>query len=117
MRLTLNLQNLLPMFSLETAAKLTAEAGFDATDFYLGAMTDPECVFNTDKWQDHAAECRDVFFNSETPIIQTHAPFSFKGWDDRITFEEFIYPTIVRSIQQRLHGCLSGCWTCWPAFR
>ncbi len=99
MRMTLNLQNLIPMFSIEEAARLTFEAGFDASDYYLGPMVSEDCVFNGSHWLSAAEECRAVFKKYNVPIIQTHAPFSFKGWDDRVTLEEFIYPTIVQSIK------------------
>lgn len=99
MRMTLNLQNIIPRFSLEEAARLTFEAGFDASDFYLGSMIDPDCEFNGAQWRSVAEQCGSIFQNSNVPIIQTHAPFSFKGWDDRATYENFIYPTIVQSIK------------------
>lgn len=99
MRMTFNLQNLIPLFPVEEAGKLVKNAGFDASDYYLGAMRDSECVFNTDQWRHEAEQIGCVFKRIGVPIIQTHAPFSFKGWEDRQNFEEFIYPTIVRSIQ------------------
>lgn len=99
MRMTLNLQNLIPQFSADEAARLTFEAGFDASDYYLGPMTDRNCEFNGPQWCRLAEECGSIFQNTNVPIVQTHAPFSFKGWDDRVTYEDFIYPTIVRSIQ------------------
>ena len=46
MRLVLNLQNLLPMFSLDDSAKLMSQAGFDASDFYFREMTEPDNIFN-----------------------------------------------------------------------
>lgn len=99
MRMTFNLQNLLPAFSVEEAASIVSDAGFDATDYYLGSMKEPECVFNCDSWLDEARRVRDVFIKAGTPIIQTHSPFSFKGWEDRTILENHIYPTIVHSIK------------------
>ena len=99
MKLVLNLQNLLPYFTLEETAKLIADAGFDGSDYYLKEMTDSECLFNTGDWFEQASNCNRIFTSAGVPIVQTHAPFSFKGWDDPATYEEFIYPTIVRSIK------------------
>ena len=99
MKLVLNLQNLLPHFSMEESAKLMADAGFNGSDYYLKDMTDPDCAFNGNGWFALAEECNRIFTTAGVPIVQAHAPFSFKGWDDPVTFEEFIYPTIVRSIQ------------------
>ena len=99
MRMTLNLHNVIPKFSVEDAAKLVFEAGFDAGDYFLGDMNNPECVFNGDLWRESAENICSIFRSYGTPIVQTHAPFSFKGWDDCATIEEVIYPTIVRSIK------------------
>lgn len=99
MRLVLNLHNVIPAFSYEEAAYITAQSGFDGSDFYLQVMTERECVFNSEDWFEEASECKRIFENCNAPIVQTHAPFSFKDWNDPVTFNEFIYPTIVRSIK------------------
>ena len=99
MRLVLNLKNVLPMYSLEEAAQLVSQAGFDGSDYYLSDMTDADSVFHTDQWYESACMFNRVFSSEGVPIVQTHAPFSFKGWDDRSTFEDFIYPAIVRAIK------------------
>ncbi len=99
MRLVLNLHNLIPPFSEDQAAKLTAQAGFDATDYFLQPMNDPTCIFNSDQWFDTACSCNRIFTENNVPIVQTHAPYTFKGWTDPVTFDEFIYPTLVRSIK------------------
>lgn len=99
MRLVLNLQNLLPTFSPDEAAKLTVQAGFDAADFSLQEMNDPDCIFNSNQWYEYADSYNRVFSENSLPIVQTHAPYSFKGWDDPVTFEEFIYPALVRAIK------------------
>lgn len=99
MRMTFNLQNLIPKFSAEEAAHLVADSGFDATDYYLGSMVEHDCVFNGDQWRDNAEQVRKVFEAVCAPVVQTHAPFSFKGWEDRSILESVIYPTIVHSIR------------------
>ena len=74
MKLVLNLQNLIPLFSVADAAKLTAQAGFGATDYFLQEMKDPESVFNSDRWYEYASDCKKTFSDYAVPIVQTHAP-------------------------------------------
>lgn len=99
MKLVLNLQNLLPHFSIEEAAKLIADTDFDGADYYLNDMIDPACSYNTGDWVSQAECFKSTFEAAGVPIVQTHAPFRFKGWDDPATYEEFIYPAIVRSVK------------------
>lgn len=99
MRLVFNAQNLVTGFSWDQAAKMIADAGFDAADYFLKEMTDPSCVFNSAQWLDAALDCKAAFCGAGIPIVQAHAPFSFQGWDDPAVYETFIYPTILRSVQ------------------
>ena len=99
MKLVLNVDNDFDHFSFEETAKLVKEAGFDAVDCGLFKMKESENELNGPDWYNHAVAFRDTFAAAGVPVVQTHAPFSFKNYADPISFEEETYPKIVRSIE------------------
>jgi sugar phosphate isomerase/epimerase len=69
-------------------------------DYSLGCMEKPEDIFNDEKEYIKAAEAlRRVIDLNALPVTQTHAPFVYSGWKDPKAYEEFIMPSIRRSIE------------------
>lgn len=86
-------------FGDEKAIRMLAEAGFDAIDYSMFGMVDPDHILNGETafaYVDHLKEVADecgVVFN------QAHAPFSFRNWDDEEHYNSFIFPTVVRALE------------------
>lgn len=99
MKLVLNIDKDYDVFGFEATAKLVKDAGFDAVDCGLFKMTDAEHELNGPDWYRHAMAFRQTFEAENLPIVQTHAPFSFKNCADPVSFAQEIYPKIVRSIE------------------
>lgn len=98
MELTLNLSNIEGRFGLEKACELTKAAGFTAIDYSLGSMDRPGTPLNSEDWEEVARGIRETVEKAGLKVVQTHTPFTFKNWNDPETYENFIYPTIVRSV-------------------
>ena len=100
MKLTINIGTLSHRFGISEAAKICKEAGFDSLDYDLGDMTDPRHFLNkAPHYGTIAQHLRDFAEEGGLPITQTHAPFAFSGWNHPKEYEEFIIPTIKRSVE------------------
>jgi sugar phosphate isomerase/epimerase len=100
MNLTINGVSLVERFGWEKTAEICKKAGFDSMDYSLGCMEKPEDIFNDEKEYIKAAEAlRRVIDLNGLPVTQTHAPFVYSGWKDPKVYEEFIMPSIRRSIE------------------
>ena len=99
MRLVLNVDDCFDSFGFEETARMVNNAGFDAVDCDLFKMVDPDYILNGSQWLESVEEFKRIFLEAGLPVVQTHAPFRFQGYDDLVVFEERIYPTIVRSIE------------------
>ena len=100
MNLTLNSSELNRRFGLEKTAELCKNAGFDSIDYSLGCMEQPDDIFNNEKEYRRAAEeLRKAIDATGLPVTQTHTPFVYAGWKDPKAYEEFIMPSIRRSIE------------------
>ena len=100
MNLTINGVSLVERFGWEKTAEICKKAGFDSMDYSLGCMEKPEDIFNDEKEYIKAAEAlRRVIDLNGLPVTQTHAPFVYSGWKDPKAYEEFIMPSIRRSIE------------------
>ena len=101
MNVVINFDQVYGRFGLERGAKLCKEAGFDAMDFSLGCMVDPNNVFNGDNYVEECERIRATAEAAGLPIHQTHTPFNFpkKQWADPEVFKNFIIPTIHRSVE------------------
>lgn len=98
MELTLNLSNIEGRFGLEKACELTKAAGFTAIDYSLGSMDRPGTPLNSEGWEEVARGICETVEKAGLKVVQTHTPFTFKNWNDPETYENFIYPAIVRSV-------------------
>ena len=98
MELTMNFG---PMegFGLEEGLKLCKQGGFDAIDYGLGCMVKDDCVYNTDSYREAAEELRKTIEANGLHVNQTHTPFTFKTWKDEQSYQDYIYPCILRSIE------------------
>lgn len=100
MKLSLNLKALSghPELPVEEIARLVSSAGFEATDYSLGCMTERENIFNGNDYIAVAESIGAVLKGQGVPVTQTHAPYNFKY---QITgeFDSFIYPQVVRGIE------------------
>lgn len=99
MELSINIANILGRYPLKTAAELYRQAGFTACDYSLGDMVSDSCPLNSDNWREAAAEIRRTAEQAGLPINQTHAPFTFRHWDDSATYRDVIYPRLCRSVE------------------
>ncbi len=100
MKLSMNIAGLEQRFGLEKAVEMCVNAGFDAMDYCLEPMCDPNCILNKDgEYAAEAERIRRLAEEKGLPITQTHAPFSFSAWRDPVVCEEFILPAIRRSIE------------------
>ena len=100
MNLTINSHELVTRFGLEKTAEMCKNAGFDSMDYSLGCMEKPEDIFNNEKdYLKAAEELRKSIDANGFPVTQTHTPFVYAGWKDPKTYEEFIIPSIRRSIE------------------
>ncbi len=84
---------------LSKAARIIKEAGFDAVDFDLCTMEQEDDRFNKDGYREIAKNCRRLIEAEGLYVNQTHAPFHFKGWEDKEYYETVIYPRFVRCIE------------------
>ncbi len=99
MNLTLNIAGYRTIFGLEKAFDLIKTAGFDSVDYDLGAMTERSDILNDETQYRAEAERIKAFSDAAgIPITQTHAPFSYQNWKDPVAYEEFILPSIKRSV-------------------
>lgn len=98
MRLTLNVRGVRDHLGVEEAARLVKKVGFDAIDYSLMDMTDPEHILLTDAYADEAMRIREAFEKVGLPIVQTHTPFAFKNRDDVEYRNSFIIPAMKRSV-------------------
>ena len=99
MELSMNFGGVEGRYGLEGGVKLLKEAGFDAIDYGLGCMVDNACIFNTDAYKEEAARIRKVIEDGGLHVNRTHAPFTFRKWDDEDNYNNVIYPRILRSIE------------------
>lgn len=99
MKLVMNIGYLVDLFSLEKACRMVKSAGFDAVDYSLEAMKTPENMFDGDDYLDVAGQIRRTVEECGLSVTQTHAPFSFAKFSDLDEYRNFIYPTIVRSVE------------------
>ena len=100
MKLTINAHELIRRFGWDRAAEICKRAGFDSMEYSLGCMEQANDIFNDEKEYLAAAEAlRKVIDANGLPVTQTHAPFNYSGWKDRRVYEEFIIPSIRRSVE------------------
>ena len=98
MRLTLNIRGVRDLYGEEKCAKYVKEAGFDAVDYCLCNMADPNHILNGDGFEAEAARIRAIYEGEGLKIVQTHTPFWFDRWDDEDHFNGFIMDTMKRSV-------------------
>lgn len=100
MRLSVNFNAVLGRYGWEGGMAAAKKAGFDCVDIDLGPMTNPDHIFNQDDaCEAEAARIKKMAEDAGLTINQTHTPFTFKGWNDPETYENFIIPTIKRSVK------------------
>lgn len=75
MKLGTSTEILAQRFGEERALELLAEAGFDAVDWDLSAMTKDGCHWNGPDWEQRARELRAYAERLGLEILQAHAPF------------------------------------------
>ncbi len=92
----------------EKAFSLIREAGFDAVDYNLCPMENPNDAFNAPDWERTAKEIRALAEKHGLVINQTHAPFHFSAaqWNDPVFFRETILEIMKRAI--RITGLLGA---------
>jgi len=100
MRLVMNVD---PMYytdlSWEETATMVNQSGFTGTDFGLFEMKDIQSRWYEPDWQDKANQLLKTFASAGTPIVQTHAPFSFPDIKTVDTYLEQVKPLVIHSIE------------------
>ena len=99
MELSVNVTNIFGRYEFEKAAELYKNAGFTAVDYSLQEMVNDDDKFLTDDWKREAGRIRDIAERTGLKINQTHAPFSFRGWDDEERYRNVIYPRLCRALE------------------
>ncbi|MBQ8497095.1 MAG: sugar phosphate isomerase/epimerase [Clostridia bacterium] len=100
MNLTMNIFGLETKLGLEKALSVIKTAGFDSIDYSLEPMLDPKFILNDEtKYRAETERIKALADAAGLPITQTHTPFSYQNWKDPVVYEEFILPSIKRSIE------------------
>ena len=87
--------------ALEQCVRLFKTAGFTAMDFGLNDMAKDGSFFLNDNWREEAKGIREIADRMGFPIVQTHAPASFKSdhYKDPALFESVVVARVCRSIE------------------
>lgn len=101
MELAINISNLFGRYDFAKCIDVYKEAGFTACDYSLTGIVNDGDVWNAPDYRSRAEEVRRIADEKGFPIVQTHAPFTFKAaqWDDPTIFEEVTFPRMVRSLE------------------
>ena len=102
MKISMNISMLYAKYTRDDKIKcmqVCKDAGFDAVDFSLTEMIDDGSEFNRDDYREIALAYRKAADEMGLEINQTHAPYSFKNWDDKDHYDNVIYPRILRSLE------------------
>lgn len=99
MNLTMNIGYLATLFPLEEVCRMVKSAGFDSADYSIEFMKEPGHIFSGDDYIAVAEKIGNTMAAQELPVTQTHAPFSFVKFSDPDHYRDFIYPSIVRSVE------------------
>lgn len=111
MKLSTQTDALAQRFGDERAIRMLAAAGFDAIDYSMFSMNadggvNPAHPLNGPDYREYARHLRAVADECGVVFNQAHAPFVFRDWGDRQTYEETILPTIRRSVEAAgIMGC------------
>lgn len=100
MKLSVNVETLLPKYGLARGIDIYTAAGFEVIDYPLCEMAKDDSPFNGPAYRTVAEEVRRVAGAKGTSINQTHTPFQFgKLFADPVALEEIIVPRTVRSLE------------------
>ena len=101
MELSMNIANLLGKYDLARAVELCKNAGFTAVDYSLGSLEKDNTPLSSDDYRAVAEDIRKTVEAGGLKITQTHAPFHFSvsQWDTPETFEEYVFPKFIRSLE------------------
>lgn len=99
MKLTMNIGALVKFFSLEEVCAMVRAAGFDSVDYSLEFMKEADHMFAGSDYLAVAEDVRKTIESFGLSVTQTHAPFSFAQFSDPDVYRDFIYPSIVRSVE------------------
>ncbi len=100
-KLALNVETLFEKYGAEKSSHFIKEAGFDAVDFALKAMTDDDHFFMREDYLENAEKIRSIYENAGLYINQAHAPYSFPLEDylKEDVLESKIIPRLNRSLE------------------
>lgn len=101
MKLSINIGNIMSVYSLEQAVDIYKAAGFTAMDYSVMGMIHDADPMNGDDYLELARNVRRIADEKDFPVNQTHAPFAFKAayWDDPELFENITFPRITRALE------------------
>lgn len=82
----------------QEAVRLICEAGFDAIDYSMFDMHNPDYILNTPEYKKHVLELKKIADGYGKPFNQAHSPFpSYKVGDDEYNVQ--IFDKIKRSVE------------------
>lgn len=91
--------NIFGTFGEQEGLKVLKEAGYDALDMSLFAMSrDPNCVYAGESYREHAEQLRKWADEIGMPFNQSHVPFTF-NWKNANEFEERFMPLNIKGIE------------------
>ncbi len=99
MKLAINLSPTMKGTAYSDIFKLFSEAGFECIDFMLNDLTKDDSPMSCDSYREYALEIRRTAEKYGMEIVQTHAPFTFKNWEDEEHFNNVILPRTARSLE------------------
>ncbi len=94
--------NLSPMMKGKTYAEmfeLFSSVGFKSVDFMLNDLIKDDSPMSGENYVEYALTVKETAEKYGMEIIQTHAPFQFKNWDDGEHFNNVILPRTIRSLE------------------
>ena len=99
MKLTINAGHINDRLGYSEFFDLMSNAGFDSVDFMLNDLVADESEMLKTDTVEYCEKIKSEANSRGLTIEQTHAPFTYKHWDDEEHFENVIFPRTVRALE------------------
>lgn len=101
MVLSTNMDFIRRIYGEEKAIEIIADTGFDAIDFSMGNMQDPNCPWMKSDYRQHAAQILDLAHSKGVYFNQAHAPVpvSATGQNTADVLKNISYETMERTFE------------------
>ncbi len=99
MKLSTQTSNIFGSFGEVEGLKVLKDAGYDALDMSLFAMSrDPACIYNEEIYREHAENLRRAADDIGIEFNQSHTPFNF-NWKNPNEYEDVYMPMQIRALE------------------